>query len=267
MKRYLASTATAILLATGALADGHTAAFSEFMFDDSRNLNASNVIGMRVYATESDITGTMPEDGETEWDDIGEINEIVLSRDGQVENVIVGVGGFLGMGEKDVAISMDQLNFVTPEGGEADDFFLVIAASAAGVEEAPSYEREMQDSSMTDAEADMDENERTMLRAPEVERDGYETVEMADLTTEMLTGAVVYGSGDENVGEISELLLTDDGKMDRAVIDVGGFLGMGERPIAVTMDELQITRDDDGDVRVYIDSTMEALEEQPVYED
>ena len=61
--------------------------------------------------------------GKTEWDDIGEINEIVLTRSGEVQSIIVGVGGFLGMSEKDVAINMDQLQFVTEEGG-TDDFFL-----------------------------------------------------------------------------------------------------------------------------------------------
>lgn len=60
-----------------------------------------------------------------------------------------------------------------------------------------------------------------------------------------LTGARVYGSGDEDVGEIGELLLTDDGKLDRAVIDVGGFIGIGEKPVAVNLDELTIMQKGD----------------------
>ncbi len=62
------------------------------------------------------------------------------------------------------------------------------------------------------------------------------------------------------------MLLTDAGEMDRAVIDVGGFLGMGERSVAVTFAELQIVQTEDGsDLRVYIDSSQEALEQQPEY--
>ncbi len=100
-----------------------------------------------------------------------------------------------------------------------------------------------------------------------VEREGYAPIAIDELTAEDLTGARIYGAGDEDVGEISELLMTDDGKIDRAVIDVGGFLGMGERSVAVTFDELQIIRTDDGsDVRIYIDSTEEALKQQPEYE-
>lgn len=93
-------------------------------FDEAKNLNASELIGMRVYATEADINNesTIAADGEKEWDDIGEINEIVLTRDGDVQSVIVGVGGFLGAGERDVAIDMSTLKFVH-EDGESGDFF------------------------------------------------------------------------------------------------------------------------------------------------
>ncbi len=266
MKHLLATTAAALVISTSAMAESHTAAFSEVTFDNAANLYASEVIGMRVYATESDINNTVMADGETEWDDIGEINEIILTRDGEVQSVIVGVGGFLGMGEKDVAVSMDQIKFVTSE-DDPDDVFLVISANTAGVQDAPAYERQMHDDDMVDTEADlMETDDRQRLMAPAVEREGYQTVEISALTTEDLTGARVYGPGDEDVGEIGELLLTDSGEMDRAVIDVGGFLGMGEHNVAVTFDELQITRSEDGDVRVYIDSSQEALEAQPEYE-
>ena len=103
MKRFLTTTATVLLLSTTAYADGHTAAFSDTAFDASTNLNASELIGMRVYATEANINNEtqIAADGEKEWDDIGEINEIILTRDGVVQSVIVGVGGFLSIGEKD----------------------------------------------------------------------------------------------------------------------------------------------------------------------
>jgi sporulation protein YlmC with PRC-barrel domain len=40
---------------------------------------------------------------------IGDVNDILLDKDGRVSAVIVGVGGFLGIGEKDVAVSFDAL--------------------------------------------------------------------------------------------------------------------------------------------------------------
>ncbi|MCX7559271.1 PRC-barrel domain-containing protein [Sulfitobacter sp. F26204] len=283
MKNFLATAATALVLGTTAYADGHTAAFTDLAFDESVNLNASELIGMRVYATESDINNEtmITADGEKEWDDIGEINEIVLTRNGEVQSVIVGVGGFIGVGERDVAISMSQLKFVQEE-GDADDFFLVVNASLAGVKEAPEYkylgqsETSMKSGTAMDTETTMTadgdapmkaQDDRAMLTPPAIERDGYITAKVDDLTAEDLTGARVYGPNDEDVGEIGELLLTDDGKMDRVVIDVGGFLGMGEHHVAVTFEELQIVRMEDGsDLRVYIDSTQETLEQQPEYQ-
>ena len=44
---------------------------------------------------------------------IGEINDIVLDRAGQIHGVVFGVGGFLGMGEKNVAVSYNALQ-ITP---------------------------------------------------------------------------------------------------------------------------------------------------------
>ena len=35
---------------------------------------------------------------------IGDINNLVVAKDGSVDAVIIGVGGFLGMGEKNVAV-------------------------------------------------------------------------------------------------------------------------------------------------------------------
>ncbi|MBO0661878.1 PRC-barrel domain-containing protein [Jiella sp. CQZ9-1] len=44
-------------------------------------------------------------------DSIGEITDVLVSKDGKVMAVLVGVGGFLGIGEKDVAVSMTALEF------------------------------------------------------------------------------------------------------------------------------------------------------------
>ncbi|WP_306115557.1 MULTISPECIES: PRC-barrel domain-containing protein [unclassified Roseovarius] len=317
MKRFMTTAATALVLSTAAYADSHSAAFNDLTFDPATNLNASELIGMRVYATENEIKtdDTIATDGEKEWDDIGEINEIVLNRDGDVQSIIVGVGGFLGIGEKDVAVNMSELKFVSEDGTDGD-FFLVLNSAKADVENAPAYEYSghgEQNEAATDENVEMSETEqpvadtlaeaeqtvedtaaeagqaaentaaeaeqaaadtmsemdaeRPMLTPPSIEREGYETTKAEELTADELTGARVYGPGDEDIGEISELLVAESGKLDRAVIDVGGFLGIGERPVAVTFEELQIMRESDGgELRVYIDSTQEALEQQPEYE-
>lgn len=279
MKHFMMTTATALILGTTAYGEAHMAAFPEVTFDATQNLNASELIGKRVYVSEAEMDKdmTISAGDEKEWDDIGEINEIILNRSGEVESVIVGVGGLVGIGEKDVAIDMSQLQFVSEEGDDADDYFLVVNASVAAVGEAPAYESHNR--VMNDDEAVMEKDDdmqndvavndtpRDDIMAPRIERDGYQPVVADDMTAEDLTGARVYGVNDEDVGEISELILTDDGKVEKAVIDVGGFLGIGEKPVAVKMDELTIIRNDAGDdLRVYIDSTEESLEGRAEYE-
>ncbi len=54
---------------------------------------------------------------------------------------------------------------------------------------------------------------------------------------------------------MNELILANDGKVRAVVIGVGGFLGMGERDVAVAFNSLKITRDDDNDEVITIDAT------------
>jgi len=52
-------------------------------------------------------------------ENIGTVSDLVLDRDGQIVAVVVGVGGFLGIGQKNVAIAEDQLNFVLAQDAAA----------------------------------------------------------------------------------------------------------------------------------------------------
>lgn len=54
-----------------------------------------------------------------------------------------------------------------------------------------------------------------------------------------LMGLDVYNEANEKLGDVNELILDKDGKVSAVVIGVGGFLGMGEHDIAVTMDKLK----------------------------
>jgi sporulation protein YlmC with PRC-barrel domain len=62
------------------------------------NWRASKLMGLDVYNENNEK--------------LGDVNEIILDKNGKVTAVVIGVGGFLGMGEHDVAVSMDKLKFV-----------------------------------------------------------------------------------------------------------------------------------------------------------
>jgi sporulation protein YlmC with PRC-barrel domain len=62
-----------------------------------------------------------------EGEDLGEINNVIINESGEVVAIKIGVGGFLGLGEKDVGVPFDALNFETAKelmaaekGGTAD---------------------------------------------------------------------------------------------------------------------------------------------------
>ncbi|MFX0547385.1 PRC-barrel domain-containing protein [Roseovarius sp. S1116L3] len=115
------------------------------------------------------------------------------------------------------------------------------------------------------------DGEREMTTRPSVEREGYQQANkeaVRRMTSKDLEGTAVYGANDESVSEIESLVLDESGKVGRVVINVGGFLGLGEKPVAVTFDKLQFLQEEGrGDLRIYIDSSEEALENQPEFED
>lgn len=54
-----------------------------------------------------------------------------------------------------------------------------------------------------------------------------------------LIGLNVYNGQNEKIGDIKELMVNKEGKIDTVVIAVGGFLGMGEHDVAVKFSELK----------------------------
>jgi len=60
-----------------------------------------------------------------------------------------------------------------------------------------------------------------------------------------VVGMSVRGQNDENIGEINDLLIGQDGQVQAAVVDVGGFLGIGEHRVAIDWKQLQFGQEQD----------------------
>ncbi len=56
-------------------------------------------------------------------------------------------------------------------------------------------------------------------------------------------GVNVYNEANEKVGDISELIIDSAGRVEGAVLSVGGFLGMGEHLVAVPMTQLKFSNE------------------------
>jgi hypothetical protein len=55
-----------------------------------------------------------------------------------------------------------------------------------------------------------------------------------------LRGTRVYGANNESIGDISDLLIDRDGRVVAAIVGVGGFLGIGQKDVAVPFQALDI---------------------------
>ena len=68
-------------------------------------MRGSKLTGVDVYGTDNQK--------------IGDIDEVLVGKDGKIHAVVVGVGGFLGIGEKDVAIPYDQVQWIADTQAQA----------------------------------------------------------------------------------------------------------------------------------------------------
>lgn len=95
-------------------------------------------------------------------------------------------------------------------------------------------------------------------------RNGYNLADTHGLTTADLQGATVHGRDDETIGSISALKVGTDGQITDAVIDVGGFLGLGAHSVLLPFDQLTVLRETDGsDLSVHLDTTKDRLTNMP----
>ena len=80
-----------------------------------------------------------------------------------------------------------------------------------------------------------------------------------------LIGATVYAPDKTKIGSISDLILSKDGKSVQGfVVGVGGFLGIGEKSVAMKIDRLQIGQDKDG-LQLTMDAKKEELANAPSF--
>jgi sporulation protein YlmC with PRC-barrel domain len=294
-------------------------------------VRASDFIGKRIYVTETDIS-TMSKDAvaqaNADWQDAGEISDVIMSMNGDTEAVLVDFGGFLGIGEKTVALNIKDLTMV-PDSNSSDDYFIVFQGSKAELDSAPAFDPAMvfstdtaaadgtaaapadstvapapadtamapADSTMAPADSTMAPADSTMAPADSTMAPADSTMAPADSTaaapvdpaapaadataeatadtTDMSAGAAVdfsmmkeedligkrvYGKADEDVGEISAVSMDASGKITGAIVDVGGFLGIGEKKVALGADQLTVMKEASGDgTYLHVNATEDEL--------
>lgn len=80
-----------------------------------------------------------------------------------------------------------------------------------------------------------------------------------------IIGAEVMDSQGTSIGKIGDILLSAKGQVSSYVINVGGFLGIGDKPVALSTDQVTITSDQSGTLKVTTTMSKDALNAQPEY--
>jgi sporulation protein YlmC with PRC-barrel domain len=79
-------------------------------------------------------------------------------------------------------------------------------------------------------------------------------------------GQAVYNSADESIGKISDLIMEKDGGISAAIVGVGGFLGIGEKWVAVPFEKISIAQvPESDDVKLTTTETAESLQAAPEF--
>jgi sporulation protein YlmC with PRC-barrel domain len=91
------------------------------------------------------------------------------------------------------------------------------------------------------------------------------TASSGEMRTSKLIGTTVRNSAGESIGDINEVLLDKTGKVAAVIVGVGGFLGMGEREVAISYESLRMSNDASGNSVISVNTTKDALRSAPAW--
>ncbi|RUZ32275.1 PRC-barrel domain containing protein [Mesorhizobium sp. M7A.F.Ca.CA.001.04.1.1] len=239
---------------------------------------ATNIIGENVYNGTGD-----------DAQNIGDVNDIVLTKDGKAQYLVIGVGGFLGLGAKNVTYDFSKAQWAEKNG----DRWLVAQTTKEELQAQPDFNRKAYDpapattasnapaavapaaapaaapsdkTAQAPAPTTPDASAPDQTKTAAIDKSTLTEMPVGEMRADDLKGTTVYGANDAKVGEIGDVVLAPDKKADAVIVDVGGFLGIGEKEVAVGMDNLKFMTDKAGNKYLYTTFTKEQLEAQTAYD-
>ena len=141
-------------------------------------------------------------------------------------------------------------------------------------EPAPSVESTQPASPATPAPALPADNAQAPAAAPSTDTaqapavpGSYLTEQSADqISANTYIGQSVYNSNNESIGSVNDLIMQKEGGLVAAVVGVGGFLGIGEKNVAVPLDKIAIAQNtQDGTVKLTTVETADSLKAAPEF--
>jgi sporulation protein YlmC with PRC-barrel domain len=219
---------------------------------------AHELIGMKVVS----------KDGES----LGKIEDIVVRPSGEASYAVLSFGGWLGMNDKLFAMPWNVLRAVEPDPTKKDSTRqLVLPLVKERFKTAPGFDKKSWPNlANPDWTKDIDAFYVGDLN-PDVKRPVEAAMRTSIITWKAteLKGTNVTTPAGEKLGDIKELAIDTNGRVSYATVSVGGFLGMGDKLVAVPWDSFKFTAaGDKGDKKlITLASTKKQLEDAPEFKD
>lgn len=142
IRNLLATTALAALVATAAYAQQDPAQPAQPAPSDTMQAPATEQPAAPVIKADgflaTNIMGESVYNGTGDnAENIGDVNDIVLDKEGKAQSLVIGVGGFLGVGERNVAVEFAKVSWAEANG----DRWLVYPAAKEQLEALPEFDR------------------------------------------------------------------------------------------------------------------------------
>ena len=241
-------TAVALLLAAAP-----TAAFAEGTTTTDTTTSATGTTNAEVDAGKLIGQNVVDANGDT----VGEIDSVMVDGDGKVQGVVIDVSSWL-QSEKlisvpwtDLQISNDNKIVGTNLTKES-----ATAATTYAYADPANKGKVFTDDSATGAATGTETG--ITMGTPIKNSDG-------SINASQLMGLKVENPDGNNVGEIGEVVLDDGGQVQGVVVDVGGFLGVGERPVLLDWKDVTLAGSGN-EVKANVNATVESLKAMPAYE-
>jgi len=191
---------------------------------------------------------------------VGEIKSVYITPDGKVDSVMVGVGGFLGVGEREVRLAWRDLQVM--DNGEK----VVVNMTKDQLKAMAPYKykdeawrgkvfgergiwtddrRAATDARTTTDNAAAINRDRAMAdnRATTTTESTGDFNAQGDVSANAVIGAKVRNDNKDTVGTVQDIYVDASGNIKTVVVAVGGFLGVGSKDVAVKWSDIKRSRD------------------------
>ena len=241
-------TAVALLLAAAP-----TAAFAEGTTTTDTTTNATGATNVEVDAGKLIGQNVVDANGDT----VGEIDSVMVDGNGKVQGVVIDVSSWL-QSEKLISVPWTDLQISNDNKivGTSLTKESATAAATYAYADPANKGKVFTDDSATGAATGTETG--TAMGTPIKNSDG-------SINASQLMGLKVENPDGNNVGEIGEVVLDDGGQVQGVVVDVGGFLGVGERPVLLDWKDVTLAGSGN-EVKANVNATVESLKAMPAYE-